>query len=971
MKGYTLLEKRFVNEINAEGSVFTHDKTGARVIHLACEDSNKCFMISFPTMPENSTGVAHIIEHSVLAGSEKYPLKDPFFELVKGSVNTFLNAFTGSDSTMYPFASTNEKDFMNLLDVYLDAVFHPTMYTKVETFRQEGWHYELNESDELIVNGIVYNEMRGAMSSPDRVLAQKLMSMLFDNCYQYNSGGDPEVIPTLTHEAFCAFHAKHYHPSNAVIYLYGDLDAEKVMTFIDENYLSAFERQQLVAPIAPTAAFAEPKRDTGYYPVASAEEEKDAAIYAEAYVCCGAEDVTASTAMSVLTAALFETEASPVRRALLDSGLCGDFEAEYDSTAKQTMLFIGAKGTDAANHAAIEELIRSTLTEISRSGIDKELLTGCLNVREFFMREEHDGLPRGLLLGLTMNTDVFFGSDYFKSVQYDTILKDLREKISTDYFERLLDKYILCNNHKAALSLLPKSGLAQERDKALAQRLADYKATLSAEEIECIRTEAETLKRHQMEPDSPELLEKIPLLTLEDVGEAPSHAEAQECQLAGQSGLHVDLQTNGICYLSLIFDAGCLADEDLHYAGLLGDIFGKMSTTEHSFTEISKSALLHTGGLSLNAKALRKQNDPEGCIKIARLGVKALTSEIEPAMELITELITKTDYTDTAHLKELLNAIVTQNRSTLMHSGHMIAMNRLSSYSSLLGYVNEQIGGLEQIKWLETALARFDEISDKLISSLQRVAEKLFCRANLTVAVTGGENELAKVTEVLPTLLEALPEGSKYYVRNSFEISELNEGIATASDSQYVAQGFNFAALGYEYSGKLAVLRTILSTDYLIQRVRIVGGAYGCFAVLNSGGSCIMCSYRDPNLAATFDVFGSVPEFLRNYESSDRDMLKFILGTLSTVDAPESPYAAGIRAISDRLSGVTAEMRRQWRDEIVSTTVEDIRSLEPLFADVLGKNCRCVFGGAEKISSEGSMLKSVINTGADTEKYTF
>lgn len=966
MTGYTLLEKRFISEVGAEGSIYTHDKTGARVIHLACSDPNKCFMISFPTIPQDSTGVAHIIEHSVLAGSEKYPLRDPFFELVKGSLNTFLNAFTGADSTMYPFASTNEKDFMNLLDVYLDAVFHPTLYTKEEIFRQEGWHYEINDGGELIINGIVYNEMRGAMSSPDRVVGQKLLAMQFDNCYQYNSGGDPEVIPTLTHEALCEFHRKHYHPSNAVIFLYGDIDAEKVLTFINENYLSGFTRQEPVAPIVPTKAFSEPARAVDYYPVTTEEEEADAAIFAESYVCCGAEDVLTSTALSVLVAALFDTEASPVRRALLESGLCSDVEADFDGTSMQTMLMLDVKGTSAENHAEIERLIAETLADVCRKGIDKELLTGCLNVREFYLREEHDGLPRGLLLGLTMNTDAFFGDDYFASVSYDATLKELRERISTDYYERLLEKYIISNTHSAILSLLPKAGLAQERDRALAERLAAYKTSLTDEEIEKIRNDAETLKRHQTEPEPPELLAKIPLLSLEDVGEASARCEAENCTFAGLNGLRIDTQTNGICYLNLLFDAGCLADEDLHYAGLLCEIFGRINTSEHGFTDLSKLALLHTGGIDLSVSAMTKQEQPEVIVKTARLSVKALTSELEPAIKLISELLTKTEFTGKAHLRELLSATVVQNRSELMYAGHLTAINRLNSYCTPAGYICEQISGLAQMKWLETALVRFDEVSDSIIAGLQRVYEKLFCRANLTAAVTGGDNEFDTAEKFLSVLAEALPEGRKYYVENSFTFNPLNEGIASASDSQYVAQGFNFKALGYEYNGHFDVLRTILGTDYLTQRVRIVGGAYGCFALIRSGGMFQFCSYRDPNLAATFDVFASVPEFLRGFDASDRDMLKFILGTLSGTDAPEAPAAAAKRAVADWLSGTTQAMRLKWRSEIIGTTARDIRAFADLTEKILAKDCRCVFGGAEKINSEGTMLKTIINTGADT-----
>ncbi len=970
MNGYTLHSQRYIAEANAQGYIYTHDKTGAKLVHLANDDSNKCFMISFPTKPENSTGVAHIIEHSVLAGSEKYPLKDPFFELIKGSMNTFLNAMTAPDFTMYPFASTNEKDFMNILDVYLDAVFHPTIYKKVNTFRQEGWHYEINENDELIINGIVYNEMRGAMSSPDRVLYQQLLTALFDNCYQYNAGGDPAVIPELTHDAFCAFHSKHYHPTNATIFLYGDVDAEKVMGAVDD-VLSKFDRIEAITPVEPTKAFAAPVAITDYYPVASEEETAHACMLGEGFVCCGAEDVVTGTALSLLSTALFSTEASPVRRALLQSGLCGDIEAEYEATMCQGMLALFIKGADEENLGAIEELIDSTLADVYEAGIDKDILRGCLNRLEFNLREEHDGIPRGLLLGMQIATDAMYNEDYFASTCYDATLKELREKIDSWYFEELIDRYLLGNAHRAIIRLLPKAGLAQERDKALAERLAAYKATLSAEQIEQIKTEAEELKRLQMTPDAPEVLELIPILEREDVNEGPTRIDAQETTFGDIPGLYCDVASNGICYLNLIFDASCLTEEDLHYAGLLSDVLGKVSTKDHDFGYLAKSIMLHTGGLSFSCSASGKFGEPDSCNRLAKLSAKVLTSELEPAMQLIAEIISSSKFDNKNRIGELVGTLVAQNQAMMMYRGNAIAMERLVSYFSKQGMINQKISGLDHTKWLNTAAARLDDVCDNIIAGLQRVAEKLFCTANLTVAVTGGAAELEKVREYLPIITSAIPAGEKVTAEIEFTENALNEGIATASDSQYVAQGYSFAKLGYEFSGKLAVLRTMLSTGYLLQRVRIVGGAYGCHFLIQPTGNCVICSYRDPNLAATYNVFSEASDYLAGYEASERELLKYIIGTLSSMDDPEAPGGTAERAVSDYFAGINSAMRAKWREEALNTTIDDIHAMADIMKAVIDKNCLCVFGGAEKIQTEGTMLSATVTPAAEPEKYSF
>jgi len=971
MNGYTLREQRYIKEANAQGYIYTHDKTGAKVIHLANDDSNKCFMISFPTKPENSTGVAHIIEHSVLAGSEKYPLKDPFFELIKGSMNTFLNAMTAPDFTMYPFASTNEKDFMNILDVYLDAVFHPTLYKKVNTFRQEGWHYEINENDELIINGIVYNEMRGAMSSPDRVLYQQLLTALYDNCYQYNAGGDPAVIPELTHEAFCAFHSKHYHPTNATIFLYGDVDAENILTTIDKNYLSKFDRIDPITPVEPTKPFASPVALTDYYPVATEAETDHACMLGEGFVCCGTEDVITSTALSLLATALFATEASPVRRAILQSGLCGDIEAEYESAMCQGMLALSIKGADESNLEAIENLIDSTLADVYETGIDKDILRGCLNRLEFNLREEHDGIPRGLLLGMQIATDAMYNEDYFASTCYDTILSTLREKIDGWYFEELIDRYIIGNPHRAVIRLLPKVGLAQERDKALAERLAAYKATLTDEQIEQIKNDAEELKRLQMTPDSPEVLELIPTLERDDVKDGPVRIDASEISFGDIPGLYCDVASNGICYLNLIFDANCLTEEDLHYAGLLTDIIGKVSTTENDFGTLTKNIMLHTGGVSFSCSASGRFGDPTVCNRLAKFSAKVLTSELEPAIKLFAEILSSSKYDNKNRVGELIGTLVAQNQAMLMYRGNAIAIERLASYFSKQSWINQNISGLEYIKWLSTAYAQYDEISDKILAGVQRVAEKLFCSANLTVAVTGGETELEKVREYIPILTNALPAGEKICAEIDFNENALNEGISTASDSQYVAQGYNFGKLGYEFSGKMAVLRTMLSTGYLLQRVRIVGGAYGCHFLLQPNGTCVFCSYRDPNLAATYNVYKEAYDYLSTFEASDREMLKYIIGTLSSMDDPEAPGGTAERAVSDYFTGINSAMRAKWREEALTTTVDDIHAMADIIKAVVEKNYLCVFGGAEKIQTEGSMLSATITPNAEPDKYSF
>lgn len=954
--GFQLISSSELKEINGYANLYKHVKSGLTMLHLDCADTNKAFAMSFCTPPANSTGVPHILEHSVLAGSDKYPVREPFVELMKGSLNTFLNAFTASDWTMYPVASQNMQDFLNLTDVYMDAVLNPLIHSVPEIFRQEGWHYEIND-DKLSINGVVYNEMKGAMSSPDSVVLQQLETTLFDNCYGVNSGGDPAEIPELSYEAFCAFHRKLYHPSNALMFLYGDMELDKVLAMAD-GYLSGYEVATREKVLSATK-LASPKSVTGTYPINAGEDPTGKAFYCRGYVMEN-RDEKELAAMRIIVDALFNAEAAPVKRAIMQSGLCGNMGASFSNEIKHPLVHIMLSDVKAESFDELTHIVDSTIAGIAENGLDKKLLEACMNRCEFELREEPDYFPKGVMLAMSAASGYIHDNDPLSMLRYEDVLKSLRAELDGNYFAELIKKYFIDNTWQAISMLLPEPGLGEKKEAETAEKMAKLYASLTDEEKAKIADEQARLKKRQSTPDSEEALMTIPQLKLDEAGDGPAPTEAEEVQLMSVPTLVNDMFTSGISYASLLFDASCLTAEEIPYAGLICELMGKLSAGEYGFEQLSTELMLNTGDVYANLSAFNRAGEKE-THPYVMLNMKALTHKLQDAMGVIKAMLTDTHYNDRARLNELISATAADNRNALVASGNMVAILRVGSYFNASRMYAELAGGLSYYEFIKKLAAADETEMTKHIAMLEAVAAKLFCKANLSIMLSGKEEQLAAAKEAFSGVIDALRDGEKQDNRPAFTAEAKNEGIMTPSDVQYCAEGYDMAELGFEYDGATAVMKTIVSTDYLWNRVRVLGGAYGAHFIVNPSGQLIFSSYRDPNLENTYKVYDGMAEYLEGFDPSRREMDKYILGTLQELDAPKKGLRAHYNAFVNYITGYTKEAQQRVRREVIAAESEDIRAKAALARAVMDKHFICTVGNSEKIKAAKDIFTNIID----------
>jgi presequence protease len=954
--GFRLVSSEELKEIKGTADIYKHDKSGLTMVHLNCADTNKSFAMSFCTPPENSTGVPHILEHSVLAGSDKYPVREPFVELMKGSLNTFLNAFTAGDWTMYPVASQNMQDFLNLVDVYMDAVLNPLIHSTPEIFWQEGWHYEIND-DKLSINGVVYNEMKGAMSAPERVIEQELQTALFDNCYGVNSGGDPAVIPELSYEAFCSFHKKLYHPSNALMFLYGDMDLDKVLALAD-GYLCNYTpstREHVGSATKLTA----PKLITKQYPINAGEDPEGKALYTRGWVVdhrCAKE----LFAMDVLKDALFNAEAAPVKRAIMQSGVCGNVEAGGDSSIKYPVYELVLNDVDADRFDEINEIVDSTINEIAQVGPDRKLLEACLNRYEFGLREEPAYYPKGIALGMEAASSYIHDDDPISGLRYEETLKFLREQLDTDYYTNLIKKYFIENTWQAEVRLVPEPGLGEKKETENAEKMAALYAKLTDEEKAKIKADQERLRKRQSTPDSEEALETIPQLKLSETGDGPKPIEAEKRDLLSVPTYVNGMFTGGISYITLMFDASCLTKEEIPYASLVCKLLGDMSAGEYGFEQLSTELMLNTGSVGVKLSAYHRAGETQ-VHPYALIGIKALTSKLQDAIPAICAMLTDTHFDERDRLNEAISMIAAENRSALIEAGNGIAILRLGSYFDPAAMYAELAGGLSFFDFIKKFAAADEAEVGEHIAKLEAVAKKLFVRTNLSVMLSGEQEQYTAAKEAIGRLIDALDEGEKQDNRPAFVKNPKNEAIMTPGDVQYCAEGYDMAELGFSYDGATAVMKNILSTDYLWNRIRVLGGAYGAHLRISQSGTFVLCSYRDPNLENTYKVYDGMAEYLEKFDPSRREMDKYILGTLQELDAPKVGQAAHDAALANYLGGYTKEKQKQLRRDAIATEAKDIRAKAALVKAVTDKHFICTVGNSEKIKAAKDMFSTVID----------
>ena len=963
LKAYEILKTENLTDIQSTGYILRHKKSGARVAVISNTDENKVFYIGFRTPPEDETGVPHIIEHTVLCGSNKFPVKDPFVELVKGSLNTFLNAMTYPDKTIYPVASCNDKDFQNLVDVYMDAVFNPNIYKHEEIFKQEGWHYELESKDAPVtINGVVYNEMKGAYSSPDEILQQEIYRALYpDNTYSKNSGGNPEHIPDLTYEEYLNFHRRYYHPVNSYIYLYGDMDMAEKLDWMDKEYLSRYDRIELDSTIPLQKAFDEKVDVTTKYPISAGESEENKTYLSYNVSVADVLDRKLYQAFDILDYALVSAPGAPLKKALIDAGIGKDISGGFDSGSLQPVFSIVAKNANASEKEQFLEIIQKTLKDLVKNGINREALLAGINSSEFRFREADFGqFPKGLLYGIQcLDSWLFEDMEPFMHLQCLDTFRFLKEQVETGYFENLIEKYLLDNKHAAIVTIVPEKGLNAKMDQKLEEKLAQYKNSLSDEEIDQLIKDTKHLKEYQEEPSPKEELEKIPMLSREDMRKEILPLSNIEKQISGIKTICHDVAANGIDYLTLMYDVSDIPAEDIPYLGVLKALLGYVDTKTYTYADLANAINIYSGGINCGM-GIYPNGEKEAPLQVKfEVRIKTLESSLKETMSIVNEILLSSNMNDEKRLYEILAQSKARLQQNLSSAGHSVSSMRALAGFSEYAYYLDATNGITYYETVKDLEEHFDEKKQTLIAKLKQLTCQIFGTERLLISFTGDQKAFAYAEPILKEALQKQPAGKKAHEAARISLTRSSEAFTDASQIQYVAKVGNFADHGYHYTGALRILKLILSYDYLWINVRVKGGAYGCMSGFFRSGETYFVSYRDPNLLKTLEIYDGIPEYLRKFQADERDMTKYIIGTFSSMDTPLYPEGKGARSMNAYLQNLTEEMLQKDRDEVRNATAEDIRALADMIQSVLQDPSVCVIGNEDAIQKEAQLFDKV------------
>ncbi len=961
--GFKLLKKQPIKEYNAEGLYFEHLKSGAKLLKIVTKDDNKVFMITFKTLPYTDEGIPHILEHCVLNGSKHFPVKSPFDYLIKGgTLKTFLNAMTSSDHTMYPVSSRNLKDYFNLMHVYLDAVFYPLVLEDERIFKQEGWHYEIFSKDgKLKINGVVYNEMKGAFSSPETYLYYYTGKHLFspESVYHWESGGFPKAIPNLTYEKFVNFYKEYYHPSNSYIYLYGNAPLMKELEFIDKNYLSNFKKTRINAIIHVDKPFKKIKEVTENYPVTSTSSTKNKTYLSLSFVVGKGIDQNLTLAMDLLSDYLVNLPQAPLRIALREAGIGRDVSAYYESSIKQPVFNITVKNANPGDFKKFKEIVFKVLKDVSRKGVDKKVLLGLLNRKEFALREGRGGY-KGLILGMTSVSGWMFADDPFLTVGYEKPLAFIKKNLETGYFEQLIKNKLIKNTHALFLVLKPKKGLAEEIAKDEENMLEELKKKLSIKEIDELIKQTKALKAYQKEKDPKEAIEKLPFLKLSDIEPRYDYYKIEPITKNGIKYLTYPVFTNKIVYMRFFFNYSGVKKELIPYVRLLSDVLKLLNTKNYTFGDLSTEININTGGINFYVENFYINNDPENVLPVLSVYSKSMNDKIDKTLSLIEEIILRTNFDDPKRLKQVLLRLQAQEEMKLNYNGIGIAITRLFSYFDRGGKLDELTSGLSYYKFITKLVRNYDSKQNEIIENLKKVSELIFRKPNLEVGVFGEKSDISNFIKLSNSMISKLPQTKVRYHDYKFSYNVKNEGITSASKVQYVVQGYNYKKLGYKYSGKLRVLNQILSTDYLWNELRVLGGAYGGFSGFTMSGKVCLASYRDPHLKRTLEKYKKSVDYLKNFKAGKDEMARFIIGTLSKYEIPLRADQQGDRAINYYYTGIKKKDIIKEREEILSTTANDIKDYSKLLKKIIDKNYYCVFGAEKKLKEEKKLFTTLI-----------
>ncbi len=953
--GFTLLEEKALPEIGGTLQQWEHEKTGAKLAWLQRPDDNKTFGIAFTTLPEDSTGVFHILEHSVLCGSDRYPVKEPFVELLKNSMNTFLNAMTFQDKTFYPVSSRNEKDFLNLMRVYLDAVFHPLIYSKPEIFYQEGWHYEFDENGKPSYKGVVFNEMKGAYASADQHLQEGMNAMLFpDNCYRFSSGGDPTVIPELTYEGFLDAHRRFYSPSNSFIFLDGDMDIDLVLSILDTEYLNGFEKGERIAPPAMQAPLQAGVQHITYE-LGAEEPLENRWRTGWGNVICDYADKETILAMQVLSRVLCGSNQAPLSRCILEKGLAENVSMQVVDGVLQPWVLLDVQNFTKENLPVVEETIRTTLCRLAE-GLDREQLVAQMANLEFKLREaDFGGMPRGLVFGIRALESWLYGGDPAAHMVIGDVFDRLREKLEQGYFEDLLRRMLMKNKHSAQIVMEPSHSLGQERREAEQLRLDIAATTWTEEEKQVLQERCQRIQAWQASEDSPEQLATLPRLELSDISPDPENIPTKVVEVLGLPVLLHKVSCGGIVYANLYFDIDDRTEDQLSLVSLMAGLLGDLATEGSTAQLLMNRRQLLCGNLQCSARSFGKLNAPLECQRKLCVSFSTLESNLEKALELVVEIITATKFDEEANVLDILRQWKTGLMQQIIMGGSSVAAGRISAQMSAAGVADECIGGFAFYNWLKKTEENWDWAA--LRTALESAYMEVFCKNRLTVSITGTAENAADV--MAEGLVKALPAGSLGAPVALKPWGKRREGIAIPADISFAVKGGSLLDAGGSFNGRVPLASRIIGLAYLWNTIRVQGGAYGAGLIARPSGLACCYSYRDPNAARSLEQYEGSADFLRQLCQAGTDLTGFIIGAVSDDSPLLTPRMMGSVGDSRYFSVISYDVLKENRKALLSCTAEELMQEADRLEKVLKEGGVCVIGS--QVQLENCQLEEILS----------
>ncbi len=958
--GFELVEERLIAEINSQAKLYRHAKTGACLLSLENDDENKAFGVAFATPPGDSTGLPHILEHSVLCGSRTYPVKEPFKELRKGSLNTFLNAMTWPDRTAYPVASQNQADLTNLMRVYLDAVFKP--FITAEALQTQGWHYELDQPDgPLAYKGVVFNEMKGVYSSPDSLIGRYVKESLFPNTiYAHDSGGNPAVIPDLTYEQFKAFYDQHYHPSNAFLFLYGDDHSDERLRLIDE-YLATYDSIDPAPAVALQPVVAATRRFVYGYDAgadASADNAKRGYV-AVSWLVNDVTDVETTLALQILSHALVSTQASPLRKALIESGLGeGLTGGGYDNTLRQGIFSVGLKGIDPANAAAVEQLILDTLGALEAGGIDPEMVAASLNTFEFRLREANTGsFPRGLAAMFDVVPLWLYGGDLFAGLAFEAPLAAIKASLvgNPRYFEQLIAEHLLANPHRTVVLIQPDPSARQRAEAAERARLEAARAAMDEADLQNVVATMQRLTALQDQPDTPEALATIPTLSLSDLDREIRRIPVEETSLDGVRVLNHDLFTNGIVYLDVGFNLQALPQRYLPYGELFGRLLLSMGTATQDYVKMSQRIGRETGGIG-RASQTATTRSREASTWLFLRG-KSTMEKSQALLDILADLLLTVRLDNKDRFRQIILEEKAGLEAGLLPGGHGVVFRRLRAQYTTADWAAEQMGGATYLLFLRELAQRVDTDWPAILADLEAVRQALVGRSTMLVNLTLDQENTSLFLPKLAEFVASMPAGPEALAQWTPELASGAEGLTVPAQVNYVGKATSLFDHGYTLHGSAFVSIKFVDNTWMWDRVRVQGGAYGGMALFDSySGVLAFLSYRDPNLLGTLQTYDATADYLRQAPLTQGDVDKIIIGVIGQMDRYELPDAKGFTSLARTLNGDTDAFRQRLRDEVLATTVSDVRAFAEQVDTVRQHGTVAVLGSEQAITAANEAL---------------